>query len=164
MTRVAPSLRTQRSVEPWPLENLHAVSRLLQPLANPVRLRLLGFLRKPHYLEEVASHLRMSRQAARRHVNQLLEAGWVTRSVREDAAIVEYVISLPALLKFQAEVGLLNTLLLEGLHGVEPGNLGTAMSVTNPEFPRRPGLCGSTRPAPADASGSPGLLPFRLER
>lgn len=114
MTRLA-GAEAHVAKEPWPLENVQLVSRLLQPLANPVRLNLLGYLRKPHYLEEIAAHLGMSRQAARKHVKHLLDAGWVTRGPRDDAHVVEYALSLQALLRFKSEVGLLATVLMDGL-------------------------------------------------
>lgn len=76
------------------LEHLERLANSLRPLASPVRLRLLRFLTNPHYLEEVASHLMLTRQAARKHLDQLGAIGVIEKrsGVRESGPVTEYVI------------------------------------------------------------------------
>lgn len=71
-----------------------ALARDLHPLGNEKRLELLHFLTRPHYLEEVASHLKMARQAAQKHIDQLLELGVIKKQQgrRESGPVVEYVL------------------------------------------------------------------------
>ncbi len=115
---------------PCLLEHLEGLSTWLQPLSNPVRLQLLAFLRQPHYLEEIASHLRMSHQAARKHVNQLKQAGLVRPSARSDTSIVEYTIDTTGLLRFNREMEGLCSLLHD-----DPGALGRTPSPPRLERP-----------------------------
>jgi DNA-binding transcriptional ArsR family regulator len=74
--------------------DFEALARDLEPLGNAKRLELLHFLMRPHYLEEVASHLKMARQAAQKHVDQLLELGVIRKQPgrRESGPVVEYVL------------------------------------------------------------------------
>lgn len=71
---------------------MDALAEPLKALANPKRLALLRFLRRPHYLEEIASELGMSRQAAQEHVAQLVEAGLLEKvpGERPSGPVVEY--------------------------------------------------------------------------
>ena len=66
----------------------------LKPLSNPVRLQLLHYLTRPRYLEEIASHLKMSRQAAQKHIDQLLEIGVIKKQqgARDSGPVVEYLV------------------------------------------------------------------------
>ncbi len=66
----------------------------LSPLSNPTRLRLLHYLTRPRYLEEIASHLKMSRQAAQKHIDQLLEIGTIKKQqgARDSGPVVEYLV------------------------------------------------------------------------
>lgn len=66
----------------------------LDPLGNEKRLELLHFLTRPHYLEEIASHLKMARQAAQKHIDQLLEVGVIKKQPgrRDSGPVVEYVV------------------------------------------------------------------------
>lgn len=68
---------------------------LLKPLSNSKRLSLLLFLREPRYLEEVASHLKVTRQAASEHVEALHSIGLVRRraSERPGKRVVEFVLA-----------------------------------------------------------------------
>lgn len=75
------------------------VSSALRSLSNARRLTLLMFLQEPRYLEEIASHLNFSRQAASLHVNALQQAGFIKRraSSRPGKRIVEFVLQPEAL-------------------------------------------------------------------
>lgn len=109
---LSPSCRSKEI--PSPQEHLEGMEKWLKPLSNPVRLRLLIFLRRPHYLEEIASHLGMSHQAARKHVNQLVEAGWVERAIRKGTSIVDYTLNMSALIRATEEIAVLCSLLDAG--------------------------------------------------
>ncbi len=63
-------------------------------LASPTRLRMLRLLQRPHYLEEVAGHVSLTRQAARKHLDQLVAVGLLERrsGVRPSGAVTEYVL------------------------------------------------------------------------
>lgn len=71
-----------------------ALARDLRPLSNEKRLELLHFLTRPHYLEEIASHLKMARQAAQKHIDQLLEIGVIKKQPgqRPSGPVMEYVV------------------------------------------------------------------------
>ncbi len=86
----------KRALEDADLERL---AGLLLPLSSPVRLRLLRFLTTPHYLEEVASHLKLTRQAARKHLDKLVAIGVLDRKpgTRDTGPVTEYVINPQAL-------------------------------------------------------------------
>lgn len=66
----------------------------LKALAYDKRLEVLHLLTRPHYLEEIASHLGIARQAAQKHVDQLLEAAVIKKQQgrRESGPVVEYVV------------------------------------------------------------------------
>lgn len=75
--------------------DLERVARRLKPLGSPVRLRLLRFLTRPHYLEEVASFLKMSRFAAKRHIDEL-SANGLLRAVpgrRDSGPVRDYIVA-----------------------------------------------------------------------
>ncbi len=71
------------------------IARALRPLASATRVGLLHFLTRPHYLEEIATHLGMSRQATQRHTDLLVEGGLIRRQpgVRDTGPVVDYVVS-----------------------------------------------------------------------
>lgn len=75
----------------WDLD-LDALAASLAPLSNATRLRILNHLVVPRHLEEVADFLRMNRSAARKHLDQLVEAGFATRTPvqRGGSFVVEY--------------------------------------------------------------------------
>lgn len=80
---------------PSPLADAPAMAAALRALGHPSRLALLGFLRRPRYAEEIASHLRISREGARKHLQRLLDAGLVERrgGLREGTSVIEYVVN-----------------------------------------------------------------------
>lgn len=84
----------------------------LKALANGKRLRLLQFLVKPHYLEEIASELMMARQTAQEHVQQLLEIGVIQRlrGRREHGPVTDYVVVPQRLFSIQEEFSTLGVL------------------------------------------------------
>lgn len=71
---------------------MDALAERLRSLSNGRRLAILGHLRKPMYLEEIASKLKISRQAAQDHVTQLLDAGLIEKhqGARPTGPVVEY--------------------------------------------------------------------------
>ncbi len=79
--------------------DMEHLAKLLWPLANAKRLDLLAYLTEPHYLEEIASHLGLTRQAARKHVDVLCSIGVLQRTAatRPSGAVVEYCIDRRAL-------------------------------------------------------------------
>lgn len=80
-------------------DDLERIAALLGPLGSPLRLRLLRFLTRPHYLEEVGSHLKLTRQAARKHLDKLVAIGVLERrpGVRDTGPVTEYVLNPRAL-------------------------------------------------------------------
>ncbi len=89
---------------------------LLAPLASPVRLKLLRFLTRPHYLEEIASHLVLTRQAARKHLDQLVRIGVVDKrpGTRDTGTVVEYRVAPRAIFLVYEEFEKLGSLDPEG--------------------------------------------------
>lgn len=73
---------------------LDELAEHLKPLGSERRLRILQYLVRPHYLEEIASYLGVARQTAQRHVDQLLEVGAIRKvpGQRESGPVVEYVV------------------------------------------------------------------------
>lgn len=92
--------------------DLAAMASWLKPLASPLRLEILRYLRHPHYLEEVASHLGLTRQATRRHLDQLVAIGALERrpGVRSTGPVTEYVTSGQALFRIHDKFELLGSL------------------------------------------------------
>lgn len=88
------------------------LSQHLKPLGNATRLKLLHLLTQPQYLEEVASRLRMSRQGARKHLDELVELGAVRKQLgrREFGPVTEYVLNHQRLFLLQIELGKLGGL------------------------------------------------------
>lgn len=82
------------------------LDQALEALANPLRLRLLDYLRAPHYTEEIASHLGMTRQAARKHLEKLVRVGLLERrpAARESGAVTEYLVNASALFLIHDEI------------------------------------------------------------
>jgi len=116
--------------------DFEALARDLKPLGNPTRLDLLHFLVRPHYLEEVASHLSMARQAAEKHVEQLVEIGVVRPQSgrREHGPVTEYVLVPQRLFAIGEEFGKLGVLRPE-----RPGDDLERTIVTPVAAPARPG-------------------------
>lgn len=92
--------------------DFEGLARDLEPLGNPKRLELLHYLMRAHYLEEVASHLGMARQAAQKHVDQLLELGVIRKQAgrRESGPVVEYVLVPQRLFALSEEFGKLGVM------------------------------------------------------
>lgn len=107
--------------------DLERLAKLLKPLGSPVRLRLLRYLTRPHYLEEVASALRLSRQAARKHLDKLVSIGVLQRQpgVRDSGPVTEYVIHPQALFLIYDE--------FEKLGSLRPAERDDLMMRTLPE-------------------------------
>lgn len=71
----------------------------LAALANPERLRILGYLTRPRSADDVARQMGVSRQAAAKHLAKLAEAGLVERreGTRGAAAVTTHVLDPRAL-------------------------------------------------------------------
>jgi len=84
----------------------------LKALSNEKRLELLHFLTRPHYIEEIASHLKMARQAAQKHVSQLLDAGVIKKQPgqRDRGPVTEYVLAPQRLFDLNERFGKLGVL------------------------------------------------------
>lgn len=84
-----------------------ALARDLKPLSNEKRLELLHYLTRPHYLEEIASHLKMARQAAQKHIDSLLELGVLKKQPgrRDSGPVQEYVVVPQRLFALAEEFG-----------------------------------------------------------
>lgn len=101
--------------------NFPALAGQLKALANPKRLRLLQFLTQPHYLEEIASELKMARQTAQEHVQQLLDLGVLerVRGRRDHGPVTDYVLVPQRLFGIHEEFGRLGGLQAEREAGDE---------------------------------------------
>jgi DNA-binding transcriptional ArsR family regulator len=93
-------------------EGFDALAGYLKVLGNPKRLHLLHFLTEPHYLEEIASELKMARQTAQEHVQLLLDIGVVqrVRGKRDSGPVTEYVVVPQRLFSIHEEFGKLGVL------------------------------------------------------
>lgn len=93
-------------------DTMESLATYLKVLGNAKRLRILKFLQKPHYLEEIASELKMARQSAQEHVQQLLEIGVIqrVRNDRQPGAVVNYVVVPHRLFSIQNDFGELSLL------------------------------------------------------
>lgn len=93
-------------------QGLDALSGYLKVLGNAKRLHLLQYLVKPHYIEEIASELRMARQTAQEHVQQLLDIGVVQRmrGKRDHGPVTDYVVVPQRLFGIHEEFGKLGVL------------------------------------------------------
>jgi DNA-binding transcriptional ArsR family regulator len=93
-------------------DNLEALASYLKVLGNTKRLHLLQFLVRPHYIEEIASELKMARQTAQEHIQQLLDIGVVKRNRgrRDHGPVTEYVVVPQRLFSIHDEFGKLGVL------------------------------------------------------
>ena len=93
-------------------QGFDSLAGYLKVLGNPKRLHLLQYLVHPHYLEEIASELKMARQTAQEHVQQLLDLGVVqrVRGKRESGPVTEYVVVPQRLFSIHEEFGKLGVL------------------------------------------------------
>lgn len=128
--------------------DLDRIAGWLRPLASPVRLRLLRFLTRPHYQEEIAAALGLSRQATRKHLDKLVRIGVLERrsGVRGAGPVTEYVINPQALFLIHDE--------FEKLGSFRPDGRDDALARTLPGS-------GSGRPAAAKAAPGPCLFVVR---
>lgn len=88
------------------------LARALHPLGNATRLKLLHLLTIPRHLEEIASSLKMSRQGARKHLDELVELGVIKKQQgrRDFGPVTDYVLNLQRLFQLHSEFGKLGTL------------------------------------------------------
>lgn len=88
------------------------LAKHLRPLGNSTRLRLLHYLTSPRYLEEVASKLQMSRQGARKHLDELVKLGVVRKRLgrRDFGPVTEYVLNNQRLFLLHTEFAKLGSL------------------------------------------------------
>lgn len=88
-------------------EGFDALAAPLKALAHPRRLRLVRFLVDPHGLEDIANELKVARQSAQEHLDQLLEAGLVeSRPGRgPHGPVTHYVAVLPRLYDIYDRLG-----------------------------------------------------------
>lgn len=92
--------------------NLDTLAGYLKVLGNAKRLTILQFLVEPHYIEEIASEMKMARQTAQEHVQQLLDIGVVrrVRGRREHGPVTDYVVVPQRLFSIHDEFGKLGVL------------------------------------------------------
>lgn len=92
--------------------SLDSLASYLKVLGSPKRLHLLQFLVKPHYIEEIASELKMARQTAQEHVQQLLGIGVIqrVRGRRDHGPVTDYVVVPQRLFGIHEEFGKLGVL------------------------------------------------------
>lgn len=113
----------------------------LAPLGSAKRLRLLHFLRQPHYLEEVASELGLARYAAQRHLEQLMEIGAIQKipGQRETGAVSDYILVPQRLFAIGEEFAKLGSFRVTDAKAADAARLATRPAqpaATGP--PRRP--------------------------
>lgn len=92
--------------------DLTSLAGYLKVLGNPKRLGLLQFLVEPHAMEEIASELKMARQTALEHVQQLVDIG-VVRKVPgrgDHGPVSEYVVVPQRLFSISEDFGKLGVL------------------------------------------------------
>lgn len=92
--------------------DFEALANDLKPLSNPKRLKLLHFLTEPHYLEEIASELKMARQSAQKHVDLLMDGGFLKKQQgrRDSGPVTEYLLRPQKLFTIHEEFGKLGVL------------------------------------------------------
>jgi DNA-binding transcriptional ArsR family regulator len=104
------------SISEEELGRLTSLSEDLDALANVQRLRLLHVLTRPHYAEELAVELSMSRQSALKHIAKLQERGFV-RAVhgrRQSGPVIEFLVVPSRLFALGVNIGDLGKLEPEG--------------------------------------------------
>ena len=112
MAPTDPALGPEAQADEADADSLEPLAAYLKVLGNPKRLRLLQFLVKPHYIEEIASELKMARQTAQEHVQMLLDIGVIqrVRGRRETGPVTEYVVVPQRLFAIHEEFGTLGVL------------------------------------------------------
>lgn len=123
-------------------DEFEALAAALRPFSLAQRLRLLHFLVRPHYLEEIGEHLGMSRQAAEKHVDQLLEVGLVRKQLGQRASgpVTEYVLVPQRVFAVSEEFARLGELRPEVDAGPERTATAVAIGGVTPGLPRGPTL------------------------
>ncbi len=113
----------------------------LKPLGNATRLRLLHMLTRPLYLEEIASKLGMSRQGARKHLDDLVDLGVLRKQFgrRDFGPVTEYVTNAQKIFLLQVE--------FEKLGGLKP----PAEAEPRPTLDRSASATGARRSPPRPA-------------
>lgn len=118
----------------------------LDGLSNLQRLRLLHFLTRPRYAEEIAEHLGMSRQSALKHIEKLEERQFV-RAVhgrRASGPVIEYLVNPSRLFAVGVALGNLGRLEPEGGPAVR---FSQKTEVLNDDGQPKPQLDAEPRPA-----------------
>lgn len=92
------------SAVPEPEEHL---ATALKALAHPKRLRLLRFVTEPRSLEEIAGELKVARQSAQEHLDQLVEMGLVEprRGRGGHGPVTQYVVAVARLFDVYDRLG-----------------------------------------------------------
>lgn len=109
----------------------------LAPLGSAKRLSLLHFLRRPHYLEEVASELGLARYAAQRHLEQLMEIGVVQKQPgeRDTGAVTDYILVPSRLFAIGEEFAKLGSFRVEA---AKPASQRLVTKAADPPAPKTP--------------------------
>jgi DNA-binding transcriptional ArsR family regulator len=107
--------------DPLDEDELEDVAEALDALSNPRRLRILQLLTRPRYRKEVGSELDLSRQAASRHIDKLLDRGFIREMEgwRESGPVKEYHVVPERLFALGMSVAELGKLQPEGGPAVE---------------------------------------------
>lgn len=115
----------------------------LKALAHPKRLRLLRYVTEPRSLEEIAGELKLARQSAQEHLDQLLSLGLVEsrRGRGEHGPVTQHVLVVSRLFdvydRLGSKLGLLAAELDEDVRAYMP---------TTPLATRVPGPAGADTP------------------
>ncbi len=98
------------------MEELGQMAADLTALSNDNRLQLLHLLTEPRYAEEIADALDMSRQSALKHVDKLVERGFVrlVHGQRSSGPVKEYVTVPQRLFALGVRIGDMGKLKPEG--------------------------------------------------
>ncbi len=93
MSEKAP--RVSAATPPRPPVDPVSLANSLKAIASERRLRILQLLTRPRYLEEIASLTSVARQTAERHVETLLEEGFIRKrqGQRASGPVQEYIVA-----------------------------------------------------------------------
>jgi DNA-binding transcriptional ArsR family regulator len=117
----------------------------LKVLAHPKRLRFLRFVTEPRALEDIATHLKVARQSAQEHLDQLIALGLVEpRLGRGDhGPVTLYVLVVARLFdiydRLGVRLGVLDAELDESVHlriATSPLHVGQSFAPANAPVPR----------------------------
>lgn len=145
-----PGSAPQPEEAPEDLARLGEIAEDLDALSNLQRLRLLHFLTRPRYAEEVAALLDMSRQSALKHIEKLEERGFVRalHGRRPTGPVIEYLVNPSRLFAVGVALGDLGKLEPEG---------GPAV-----RFSEKTVVVASDAPTPAPATATGAVEPAQL--